>query len=202
MASRKRRRNRAGRPRKNQLPRLGNGRLKRGRERKKADTELTLIEQKENKSVVVEARQRVFGLTEQLADSQDGGDIARVMLLRGAKKYSDAAKYFEAIDEIRRCHAAHQRAILCRGVPSAGDLSRQPGFDDSDGTDPAYVATFQRSVRQWKEIRRAILECGQPMAMMAVETIIFEEKPAWQLLGDMRCALNAVNRVLRLENAA
>ena len=198
MGKTRRQRSRRGRPRKDRIPRLASGRLKRGKARKEADDHLSLVEMEDNKSVGIEARQRVFNMSAELADSQDGGCCARRMLLKSTERRQEAARYFDAIDELRRAKKAHDKAILARGVPSGGDLGRTGGFDDSDGTDPVYVAKCRRAVGQWKELRRAILECGQPMAMMAVDAIVFEERDQWNLLGDLRCALNAVNRVLGL----
>lgn len=61
-----------------------------------------------------------------------------------------------------------------------------------------FIATVERrektTIDAFKAARRAVLECGSPLGMMAIETIVIENQPAEDMRGDLRMALNALSR--------
>jgi hypothetical protein len=92
-------------------------------------------------------------------------------------------------------------AIAARRPRSACDFDGPGGVD---GRDP-FAADFARrhasAEDDYKAARRVILE-ATPLGMMAVETIIIENKPSETLRGDLRQALNRLAILWRLANAA
>lgn len=58
------------------------------------------------------------------------------------------------------------------------------------------------AIDEFKAARRAILECGSPLGMMAIETIVIDNQDAESMRGDLRQALNALARLWRMEAAA
>ncbi|MDS1138592.1 hypothetical protein [Nitratireductor indicus] len=108
------------------------------------------------------------------------------------------------LETARRVHEvfdAYCAAIALRTPRSASDYSSSGGFDGTDPFDDDRSRRDVNAIARWMECRRAILESG-PMGMMAVEAIVFENKPVHSLMGDLRLALNEVDRVWRRQRAA
>ncbi|MBW3095655.1 hypothetical protein [Pseudohoeflea coraliihabitans] len=96
----------------------------------------------------------------------------------------------------RYCHA-----MGLRNPRSASDYSGPSGYDGSDPFESERAERDERAVADWKAVRRAILESG-PFGMMAVEAILFENKPMQKFVGDLRLALNEVARLKKRRKAA
>ena len=143
------------------------------------------------RSTVIEARQRVFGLNETKAAEPDAVDILGRMYLAGeiSQRQKQAGDRYV---EIRR---DYRKAILARRMPSGGNLERLHGHDDSDGTDQAYVAWCERSIAVYDHLRRALMDCGEPLAITVLDGVI-DEQPLWDFVGTLRLALNAIAHAL------
>ena len=140
-------------------------------------------------STVREARQRVFGLSETKATEPDAVDILGRMYLAG--EISQRQK--EAGDRYAEIRRNYRKAILARRLPSAGDLDRQRGHDDSDGTDPAYVVWCERSIAAYDRLWSALRDCGEPLAIPVLDGVI-DDQPLWDFIGVLRIALNTIAR--------
>lgn len=145
-------------------------------------------------SVALEARQRVFLVPETQAKLAEAGSvIGRLLLTReiGRHQFEAARKYEEVV-------ALANAAILARGFPTPGDLNRSGGHDDSDGTEPGYVARCKAATDKANHCWRALREAGQ-LCRWAVDTIVIEDQPVPHAIGDLRLGLNALCRVLKIE---
>ena len=143
--------------------------------------------------VVLEARQRVFGLSPEHASQVEAVDaLGRLRLLGNDNGISESQ--YEAGKVYAATREDYHRVMLARPVPSAGDLERQPGFDGSDGSSPGYVDWCQEVEADYKTMRRALLECGDALASMVVDGII-DGVAMFDFVGTLRVALNALARV-------
>lgn len=123
-------------------------------------------------------------------------DKARANKNAPATEPSFTSTHLETAEELHQWYEVYRAAIASTDPRSASDFSGPGGYDGADPFDKAREKRDRFAIAKWKEIRLAILQSG-PLGMMAVETIIFENKPAMPLIGDLRLALNAVTRVLR-----
>ena len=67
---------------------------------------------------------------------------------------------------------------------------------------PSISQAEAKAIADFKAARRAILECGSPLGMMAIETIVIENQDAEDMRGDLRQALNSLARLWKLQAAA
>lgn len=156
-----------------------NGRLQRPPRGESAD---------EVRSVAVEARQRVYGLSEPDAKTVDGGDIIGHLYLSKqiTRLQLQACRKFE---EVMR---DLQWAVLIRPEKSPSDLNRSGGHDSSDGTDPEYVAKVDRAKGRYHRALRAVISTYDSMAWMAILGWVMDGKEMWSQIGSLRIAANAV----------
>lgn len=146
----------------------------------------------EIRGVVIDARQRIWGMTEQQASFPEAGSVVgRLRLSRtiSAAQAEAALKYAETM-------ALADAAILAKRIGSSGDLNRSRGHDDSDGTEPGYVAKCKAAIAKSIECHRALREAHQ-LARWAVDTIVLEDQPI-PADGELRLGLNALCRVFKI----
>lgn len=170
------------------------------------EEELTAKQKANNMAVAVAARQRVFGLSEEDAKGQEGGTaLGRLMLEGVIAKESQARDMVEAAEYFRERRRSYESAIHASRLTTATDYTGQRGrAHGGDGDQPDYVDWCNRSRAKYAEMRRAILECGDPLAMIALEmTVLEDRRPVGnEMMGALRCGLNAVFCVLRSERKA
>lgn len=109
-------------------------------------------------------------------------------------EYQITDEQFSAAEDIHVAYCGYRAAIMSRDPRSSSDYNGPGGFDGTDPFDADRANRDKRSIEHWKATRYAILNAG-PLCMMAVEAIIFENKPAQSMMGDLRLALNAVIRM-------
>jgi hypothetical protein len=146
-----------------------------------------------NRAQVVAQRVKHHGLTKTAANDQAGGSVIGRLYLMGSVNGLSQDQYLAAQRIAEARHDAG-KAILKPTVRSGSDFGGVRGHDASDGSDASYADWVARVTRRWKDIRSAILAAG-PLAMMAVEMIVVEDKEPKGSLGDLRLALNAVHRL-------
>lgn len=145
-----------------------------------------------NRAVVLDARQRLYGLSEDAAKQAEAEDIlGRLYLMREISRaqYEAGRRYLEIVSEYRW-------SILAKGMASASDMDRQRGFDASDGLDPAYIERCRRAEEAYKRVRRAVLEAPDKLAMFILEAVVMERCEMPHQVGTLRIALNAVHHVV------
>lgn len=157
-------------------------------------------------AVVVDARVRLFGVSQDKAKTQEAGHALGREWLR-TRFFSDddvekiSAKQVAAAELFEKIHRNYSRALMAKNVASAGNLDRQGGHDSSDGAEPDYVARCSADERAYVESRRVLLDTS-PLALFAVETWVLEDKQAWSLLRPLRLGLNALVRLYKIEQRA
>lgn len=106
---------------------------------------------------------------------------------------------FDALISFEELHQK-QRALHTKVVKSSSDFDRVGGHDNTDpfGDLGRRHANIHKD---YKAARTAILEASS-LAMFAVETIVFENKEVYNLVGDLRLAANALNNLKKHVKAA
>lgn len=142
-----------------------------------------------------EARERIHGVPEALSSSPDAGSVLGRLVLAGevTPRQRDAGHLYESI--VREYEAV---VVLARGVASAGDLDHTHGYDDSDGTDPAYVERYEEAKGRYLRASRCLAWCGNPHAGSAVESVVILDAPLGN--GDLpvlRMGLDALEKEFR-----
>jgi hypothetical protein len=149
------------------------------------------------RETAIEARVRLFGISREEAVRQEAGTaIGRALNNRDITRdqYDACMEWAVRLD-------SYERAIGVRRVRSASDYGGVGGFDGSDGDAPAYVESCQRARRRYGEIRKWIMD-ADPLGLFALETWVKEDKEAYALIGALRVAANAINRLMKFERAA
>lgn len=142
-------------------------------------------------SVGVEARQRVHGLTKAQAASKDGGDeLGRLGFLG-----SEGGLSWHQVDALRlyaEINRDMERAVLVRQMRSGSDMDLRGGYDSSDGTEPTYVAKYERAIGRYQRARNVILMTPDCFAQMATDALVLDDKLLWDHIGAIRLAANAM----------
>lgn len=158
------------------------------------------IKRRNEKAVALEARRRQYGISKELADSQEGGNAAKRLLLQ-SMDLDKASRFFDAIDFIEESHTAYRRAIRAPVMRSAASLEGARGHDNGNGASPGYVRKCQHAIRVWDDIRGAILRCRDddgkhdPFAMLAVVGIVIENQHLPNRIDSLLNALEAVDKL-------
>lgn len=151
-------------------------------------------------ATAVEARQRVHGLTEKQARSRNGGDeLGRLAFL--GKEGGLSLTQVEALRLYGEIHEAMERAILVRKVKCGSDYERslRGGYDSSDGTDPIYVAEYDRAMGRYRRARSAVLSTQDSFAQMSTDALVLDDKLMWDHIGAIRVTANALAHEFRDE---
>lgn len=172
---------------------------RRGRKRKEAARhpggkirqKSTASRAEETIATALEARRRVFGLSAAEARRPEAVDMLGRLALTG--EISEAQ--LSAGRAYARLRRNYDRALLARRLASAADYDGPGGPDGRDGNEPGYRAWARRMVAAYDAVRRALLECSDPLATTVLDGIVLEERAMWRHVGTLRIALNAVGRV-------
>ncbi len=121
-------------------------------------------------------------------------------------------QHLDTASRLHEVYANYSLAIGSKSPRSASDFGGAGGHDNLDPFEAdrarrderaisAYVGTLSANGQRHGGLRRIILEAG-PFCMMAVETVIYENRDCPDMLPDLRTALNAVERSWRMARAA
>lgn len=147
-------------------------------------------------SVALEARRRVFGLSETDAKHLQAVDMLGRLRLRdeiSETQHAAGQRYAEK-------RAEYHKTMLAKPVPSAGDLQRQPGFDASDGSEESYRLWCKRVAADFDAMRIALRETDEPLAGSVLDSIL-DGQPLFNFVGTLRIALNALARITQHRQA-
>jgi len=168
-----------------------NGRLSRRREHvAQRQTEI----EREARSVVIDARMRIFGMTREQAEMSTAGfALGRALdaTSRLARGRQITPHQMAAADAYYDDYRLYRRHVL--GVHVPGD--RMPPMPDSVDS---YDETTERAKRRWhaaqEAVERACQEMGTRLPAMALENIVIRDIDMPRLYGDLRVALNHLVR--------
>lgn len=135
-----------------------------------------------------EARQRHYGLSAAVAMRADAGSALGRLLIAGeisADQHEAGRRFAEVADAMRRI-------CLVGSYRSGSALDNARGHDASDGDDPAYITYCQAVRRRYEVYRRAVLTCGEPLAMMVITAVTVDDLDMPMRVGELRAALDAV----------
>lgn len=166
-------------------PREPSGRLQRPAKRE-TEAEAT--------ATATEARMRVHGLAKPFAATSDAGwALGRLLQGHGIhpKQARELIETGERWLEVRR---AYERGIAAPGPPRSGTDFTGPRGRSDILPDPARTSG---DIAAYHDARRAILN-ADPMALLAVEAIVLEEKESSKLLGPAMLGLNALAKLWRI----
>lgn len=169
-----------------------------GKLRQKSDVE----RQADIKATALAARERVFGLTPKQADTQEGGSVVGRLAMAGVLgQAQQAADLVRAAEAFRERRAAMQATTDARTIATNTNYAGGQGGTARPADDPEYIQRCAAARARWAYIRRIVLECGSPLGMMAMEHCVIndQEPQSDPMVGGLRCALNAINRLLRFE---
>lgn len=165
--------------------------------RKNGPDTVTETEARRNRETAVTARQRVHGLPMALAATVDGGDVLGRLALVGTAGdgitalQRDAGRLYE--DIVR----TYQRFIGIPPLTSGSRLDRTGGHDDRDGTDPDYIAAYERAKGRYVRARRCVLLTTDANAQMVLDGVVLDDVDMRSQTGTLRIALNALAHEFR-----
>lgn len=149
--------------------------------------------------VVRRARENVHGVPESMSGHRFAGDTLGRLALVGTAGDGVSLAQLAAGRLYEEIEASYQVVILARKMRSGSSLDHVGGYDSDDGTDPAYVASYERAKGRMVRARRALLLCGDPLAQAVVDAVVLEGKDMPAHVGVLRVALNAIGHEFRDE---
>ncbi|WP_343314225.1 hypothetical protein AAIB41_03505 [Brucella sp. BE17] len=109
--------------------------------------------------------------------------------------------HFDTAISFLELHGDYQAVIEAGRVRSPSDLNRMGGKDSRDPFDREREKRHHAVETLYRDCRRVILQSGA-LCMMAIETVVIENKDVITMLPELRCALNSLGKVLRVQRAA
>lgn len=176
---------RRGRKRKDGAARRPDGRLHYGSKRERME---------DMQRVVKEARQRVFGLSRDQASAMPETSTLGRLVATGEisrRQYEAAALYGEIVRQ-------HDILLGAKRLPRAGDLERQSGHDNEDGSSAAYRARYRHAMARYDRCRAALREAAAEdgMASSVVDAVAIADWWLPDLTPSLRIGLNHLARAL------
>ncbi len=198
-----------GRPKKEGVLRTPSGQISRSKESKLHTRGLeerlaletaTWKRRQDNPALTIhEARLQEHGLV--IAKWRNDYERARRRNPEGLHENVFTQTHFETAISFLELYENYQAVIEAGRVRSSSDLNRAGGKDSRDPFDLDRERKHAAIERLYKDCRHAILQSG-PLGMMAVETVVIENKDVVNLLPDLRCALNSLGKIFRMPRAA
>lgn len=169
-------------------PREPNGRLSRRIVHVEARTQET---ERAAMQTVIEARQRVFGISEASARQQEGGTVIGRMLQRGelsADQHQTAIVYLEARN-------AFHSAIDVKSDTGRHPPSETPPVASADD----FCANARRRYRDIQfTLQRLCQELRSNAPITALDRFVVRDEFDARLVGDLRVVLNALHRLFNM----
>lgn len=149
-------------------------------------------EQDKTMAPAVDARMRIFGMTEAVAKMRESGSVIGRMVAPDSQQTSETLTMaqFEALETLRDAHNAYQRAIGVK-EPDSGNPPPAPVFERSGDYDRFVAAAKARWATVTLEIQSAVvaaerLTLRRPLAWAALYTFVVEDKFDAGLVGDLK----------------
>jgi len=162
-----------------------NGRLSRRVVHIRAREDMTI---REAQSVVVAARMRHTGLSEEQVRRQEGGTVVgRLYYARelNADQVQAAATYLQA------------RNAYHRAIDAVSDTGRAPRPESGGGG--TYEEFCDQAKRRWGDITKALqsamVDIRSPSPIAALDYLVVRDVYVGSLVGDLRTVLNVLHRL-------
>lgn len=156
--------------------------------------------EKEVKSVVMQARQRVFGVSKHIADAMPEtswlGRLAAFGQANGGisrRQYEAALEYQKVCERLRRLHPV-------KGYPTPGDLNKSGGHDNSDPFSEESVAAYRKAQDQFNACDMALRGSHSTDVRVAsvVKHVVLDGAELHTEVDTLRIGLNALAKVLKI----
>lgn len=169
------------------------GKRKNGRLTTEARQAAFTRQERETISVAMEARKRLFGLTDQRARDQLGGSVIGRMKQAGILTN---VQYEAAMTYIHQAESYH-KAMSGPKEPGAVDMNQVRGLSATDGQTQAKRDKTAR--QRYEAAKRAVQDAqnelrGTGNLWGALDFYLFRDYQAYNLEGDLKLALNALSR--------
>ena len=152
-------------------------------------------------AVVMDARERVFGLSKkQAARMRDSSELGRLEATGeiSIRQYRAGHKYISVVQE-------RNRMVEIKSYPLAGDLDRQAGHDSEDGVGPSpksvrYRDRFDKAKERWDLCQGALRSTNSQdrLAASVVDAVCMADWALPDMVASLRIGLNALVRALGL----
>jgi len=199
-----RKRRKGGRPKKADVDRTPSGQISRAEDAQV----MTNLEME----AATWKRRKIFpDLTPEEARKQEHGSVIARWLLESqiARKRRPELPHPNAFtqlhyDTAQRFDMLHKRWLAAIGAKQMRSSSEfgQVGGHPGDPFMQEVATREAKVIAEFKAARHAILQCGTPLGMMAIESIVLENQPSDNLRGDLRQALNSLSVLWRMQSAA
>jgi hypothetical protein len=145
-------------------------------------------------STVVEARVRLYGMTPEVAKSQEAGSLVGRMLLARELRADQA----EAARRYYRANIQHQISI--GATPDATEPAERSGGSDPDKAFEAFCATAKAEWSRIEEVKSRVTQEQRSLApSAALDVIVVRGEHVAALVGPLRVMLNALGRLWGLD---
>lgn len=176
---------RRGRKRKADAARRPGGRINYGSKQERIE---------DMQRVVREARSRVYGLSKSDAAAMPETSALGRLVATGEisrRQYEAAALYSEIVRQ-------HDIMLGARGLPNAGDLERQAGHDNEDGSSAGYRARYRHAMARYDLCRGALRTAvgEDPMAATVTDAVAIADWSLPDLTPSLRIGLNHLAQAL------
>jgi len=173
-------------------------------------------EMRENmRSVALEARERVFGVSKQTAeDMPESAFLGRlradnIAFERAAKSGGTrrgdvppgiTARQYDAATDYQELIRNWDRVHLLKGYPEAANMDRGGGYDSSDGTDPFYLDWVRRICDTKQNCDDVLRDAAKVdwRVPIVIEAVVMHGNRAPDMLGTLRIGLNALANALNI----
>ena len=149
-------------------------------------------------SVAISARQRVLGVSESDASDPLSGTVIGRMRLAWSPKMSGPGAISESQYQAAQQYIRDVRAY--RVAIEAPRSTKAASYDGASGrgvpVDPEWA---QSAVMRYGRVRKAVMECqaniqGGPDLIEVLDVFLIQDKHIYNLEGDLRVALNALQK--------
>lgn len=176
---------RRGRKRKAAAARRPSGRINYGSQKEREE---------DMKRTMLEARERVFGLSRKAAETMPETSILGHLAATGEisrRQYEAAARYTEIVRE-------HDILLGAKGLPRVADFDRVSGHDGDEGDGAAYQARYRNAMARYDRCRAALRDASREdrMAGSVVDAVSVNNWGLPDLTPSLRIGLNHLARAL------
>lgn len=188
--------------RKSSRKRYPNGRINyRSRATKNAIAKEEAAEAEAAKKAAIDARVRVFGLTEEQAQNRWGATAAGRLIFGDAGPASQKERQWDAVKQFWDLRDRYLTAIAAPKEGSGGGIRRgMPDLDDYE-----YQEWCGRQVKAWDDFQsflRDVQNENREANLYAVlQYVIVEDRDMYHMLGDLRLLTNHMVRFFRVDGA-
>tara|TARA_R110000868_G_scaffold40237_2_gene139068 strand:- start:104 stop:682 length:579 start_codon:yes stop_codon:yes gene_type:complete len=145
-------------------------------------------------STVVEARVRLYGMTPEVAKSQEAGSLVGRLLLARELRADQA----EAARRYYKANIRHQISI--GATPDATEPAERSGGSDPDKAFEAFCATAKAEWSRIEAVKGRVMQEQRSLApSAALDVIVVRGEHVESLVGPLRVMLNALGRLWGLD---